>query len=115
MDASDTPERSPWISLSLPPEEQWTLHHVLLDRIERETTAEQTNVDPPAEVVRAFERLDAGETGFTVAQLEAIQAVLAEYHHATTWWELERARLERLLHRVTDLVEQHRATLPAER
>jgi hypothetical protein len=116
MDASDPPEQSLRLALSLPPEEQWTLHHVLLDRIERETTAEQTNADsPPVEVFRAFERLDAGETSFTVAELEAIQAVLAEYHHATTWWELERARLERLLHRVTDLVAQRRTTLPSER
>jgi hypothetical protein len=44
------PDRSqpPAITLSLPPEEHWTLHHVLLDRIDQETTVGDTaGVDPP--------------------------------------------------------------------
>ena len=108
------PDRSqqPAITLSLPPEEQWTLHHVLLDRIDQETTVGDTTevAPPPVEVFRAFETLDAGETSFTIAQLEAIQDVLAEYHHSPTWWEIERPQFEQLLHRTAQLIEQHQAT-----
>lgn len=75
------------MTLSIPLETVWTLHHVLLDRSEKEATepSPASAETPPIEVFRAFERLDAGETSFTIAQLEAIQTVLMEYHHATTW------------------------------
>ena len=104
------------LTLSLPPEEHWTLHHVLLHRIEQELTAEDPlKVDPPpVEVFQAFDTLDSGGTRFTVAQLEAIQTVLGEYHHSATWWKIERPRLEQLLHRITELLEQHQARLPAD-
>lgn len=109
MTLPDTTDRSHRVPLAVSLEEQWTLHHVLLDRIEREATAaEPTAIDPPSlAVFQAFERLDAGETSFTVAQLEAIRAVLTEYRHATGWAP-ERARLEHLLECVTELVGQHR-------
>ena len=111
----DTPLHPPPITLSLPPEEQWTLHHVLLDRIEQEVVAEEPGgIDPPPiEIFQAFEALDAGETSFTLAQLKAMQTVLSEYHHSPTWWELERSQIEQLLHRVTEPIEQHPAALPA--
>ena len=109
---SNRSQQPPAITLSLPLEEQWTLHHVLLDRIDQETTVgDTTEVDPPpVEVFRAFETLDAGETSFTIAQLETIQDVLAEYHHSPTWWEIERPQFEQLLHRTARLIEQHQAT-----
>ena len=102
-------------TLSLPPKEHWTLHYVLLDRIDQETTVGDTaEVDPPpVEVFQAFETLDAGETSFTIAQLEAIQGVLAEYHHSPTWWEIERPQFEQLLSRITELIEQHHAITEA--
>jgi hypothetical protein len=104
------------VTLSLSLEQQWTLHHVLLDRIEQEPTEEPSSDSdpPPVEIFRAFETLDAGDTSLTIAQLEAIQAVLVEYHHATTWWELERARIEQLLHRVSTQLDRHRVTPSAD-
>lgn len=115
MDVPDESREPRSITLSLPPSEHWTLHHVLLDRIERESTAEDPTsiTPPPVEVFQAFETLDSGESSFTIAQLEAIQTVLGEYHHSTTWWELERSRLEQLLHHVTELIEQNRRALPS--
>jgi hypothetical protein len=116
MATSDTPDRPRSVTLSLSSEATWTLHHVLLDRIEQEA-AEATPVSvepPPIEVFQAFERLDAGNTSFTIAQLEAIQTVLVEYHHASTWWELERAGIERLLHRVTRCLNQQHAPCSAD-
>jgi len=110
MATPDPPDRPCTVTLSSPPEAAWTLHHVLLDRIEQKAAERgPVNVEaPPIEVFRAFERLDAGETTFTIAQLDAIQTVLMEYHHATTWWELERAQIEQLLHRVTNCLNQER-------
>ncbi|WP_458188160.1 DUF7853 family protein [Haladaptatus sp. NG-WS-4] len=104
------PLSSSSFTLTLPSDEHWTLHHVLLHRIERELTVDDgTEVDPPPlEIYRSFETLDAGDTRFTIAQLEAIQDVLAEYHHSTTWWEIERSRLERLLHRIARVLEVNR-------
>lgn len=95
------------VALSPPLEERWTLHHVLLDRIEQESTAAKSSeIDPPSiEVYRAFERLDDGETSFTIHQLEAMQAVLSAYHHSPTDWELERPAIEALLERVSDAIE----------
>lgn len=95
-------------ALELPPEEHWTLHHILLHRIEREMRVDDaTAVDPPPlEVFQAFEIIDAGETQFSVGQLEAIQAVLAEYHHSTTWWETERSTLEQLLYQIATVLKE---------
>lgn len=111
----DNPQPARTVTLSLPREKQWTLHHVLLDRIEQEAgTEDPARVDPPpVEVFQAFETLDAGDTTFTVAQLEAIQAELASYHHAPTWI-LERALLEQLLHHVTELLDRQQDALAAE-
>jgi hypothetical protein len=106
-------------TLSLSREEQWTLHHVLLDRLGfgRDTGSPSLGSDlagDGADVRRAFETLDAGgerdEDGYTLAELEAIQCVLAAYHHSPTWWEVERPRLERLLHRVSAAIERGRGS-----
>jgi len=116
MTTSDRPDRSHSVTLSLSHEAQWTLHHILLHRIDWETTETAPMFDEPPsiEVFRVFETLDAGKTSFTLAQLKAIQTVLGEYHHATTWWELERARIEQLLHRVTNCLDQKRPPCSAD-
>jgi hypothetical protein len=102
------------IELTLPADEYWTLHHVLLHRIDRETTAESPTVvdPPPLEIFHAFETLDAGRTTFSISQLEAMQEVLAEYHHSTTWWESERSQLERLLYFIATNLDVNNCTPP---
>ena len=108
---SENPHHVNTVTLPLSSEERWTLHHVLLDRIEQESTAVEPSIvdPPPVEVFQAFEALDDGETSFTIEQLEAVQTTLAEYHHSTTWWETERSQLERLLNHVARPVERHHA------
>lgn len=104
--------RSPQpITLELPSDEQWTLHHILLHRIEREgRTDDATVVDPPPlEIYQAFDIVDAGESQFSVVQLEAIQDILAEYHHAATW-EIERIQVESILHRIATALEEQSET-----
>ena len=102
-------------TLSLTPEQHWTLHHVLLDRIDKESATVTAGADPPpVEVFQAFETLESGKARFTLAQLTAIGEVLAEYHHSPTWWEVERPQLEQLLHYVTHHIEQLESFLYAE-
>lgn len=110
----ETPHCHSSLTLSLSRAEEWTLHHVLLDRIEQEATATEPSEanPPPVEVFTAFETLDVGGTSFTIAQLEAIQAILAEYHHTPTW-EFDRAQIEQLLQRVTEQIDQDQPALPS--
>ncbi|WP_265110615.1 hypothetical protein [Halosolutus halophilus] len=99
---------APSVALSLTRDEEWTLHHVLLDRIEAELTAATTDIDPPPlAVYTAFDTLDAGTTRFTDAELEAMRDVLGEYHHRTDWC-VERDRLEQLLRTLTRALERTR-------
>ena len=111
MSATRHPQRT--VTLSPPLEEQWTLHHVLLDRIDREAEDPSRVDSPPVEAYQAFETLDAGGTSFTIAQLEAMRTILAEYHHSPDW-ERDRTRIERLLRRVSDRLERHRTASSAD-
>ena len=112
MSTESRSSQSQSVVLYLPPDGHWTLHHVLLHRIDRETTADDPVVDPPPlEIFQAFEILDAGRTTFSTGQLEAIQEILAEYHHSTSWWESERSQLERLLHDIATTLDNHRSQL----
>jgi len=93
--------------LSLAAADQWVLHHVLLDRIERARGNDGTPGEdaPPIALYRAFERLDAGTASFGADELAAMQNVLAAYQCATDEWELERAAIERLLREVSTALE----------
>lgn len=106
MSTRPRPSRS--ITLSLSVEERWTLHHVLLHRIEREQiAANPTEIEPPPfEVFQAFETLDEGGTRFTVVQLEATRRVLETYRRMGHWWEIESSRLERLIQHITAALER---------
>ena len=104
---SKPPLPPPSVKLSLTLEQYWTLHHVLLDRIDKQSTEVTADaVPPPLEVFQAFETLESGSAQFTLSQLKAIREVLAEYHHSPTWWEVERPQIEQLLHKVTQLIDQ---------
>jgi hypothetical protein len=90
-------------------EDQWTLHHMLQDRLEREAAAEGPSPLPPqlAEVARAFEALDTGDRRFTVPQLEAIRALLAEYRSSPAW-EDDRESIERLHDEFGEMLDRRR-------
>ncbi|ELY56982.1 DUF7853 family protein [Natronococcus jeotgali] len=112
MSSRSRPTRSTTLSLSH--EERWTLHHVLLHRIEQEeTAADATDVDSPSlELFQAFDTIDDGRLRFTEPQLEAVQRTLAAYQRSTGWWELERSEIESLLEHVATALEVDR--LPAD-
>lgn len=104
---TDQPEQQLIVDLSLPLEEHWKLHHVLLDRLERERAEEElTESGSSGAILQAFETLDTGDTSFTGEQLDVMRTILAEYHHSSHWSVAERSRLERLLHRITIALEE---------
>lgn len=113
MDLPDTPQPPQSVTLSLPFEEHWTLHHVLLDRIDQEAEKPSRADPPPVEVFQAFETLDSGKTNFTIGQLEAIQTILAEYHHSSMW-ESDCSQLEQLLFHVAEQIERHQMAFPTD-
>ena len=96
-------------TIDVPCADQWTLHHVLLDRLEREAARETPSPLPPelVEANRAFETLDAGGRTFTLPHLHALRTVVGEYAHSPAW-EDERERLERLHRRLGASLERHR-------
>ena len=74
-----SPTTNDTVTLSLPQDERWTLHHVLLHRIQWNPTSHniETPDTLPSEVLEAFEVLDEGNTHFSTQQLHAILDVLA--------------------------------------
>lgn len=103
MTARSTSPRS--AELRPPRDEHWTLHHALLHRIERGESDEDAAERAPSRVYRTFEAVDAGDRRFTADELDAMQEVLAAYHHRT-WWEVERPKVEHLLHQVAEALEE---------
>ncbi|MEM4781540.1 MAG: hypothetical protein QXG03_08285 [Halalkalicoccus sp.] len=88
-------------TLPLSREEQWTLHSVLLQQIDRERTARDPSAidPPPLEVFQAFETLDSGNDAFTRRQRLAIAETLTDYADRTDLGPDGRRRLERLAER----------------
>lgn len=104
------------VTLPLTREEEWTLHHVLLDQIVQESIAEETSCDdtPPAGVYQAFESLDTGETTFTIDQLRAVHKTLTEYLHTTETENIEYTRIEQIHHHISERLDDHNAAPSAE-
>lgn len=100
MSASSSDGEAATVSLS--PTEQWTLHHLLLHQLEQAATESGDTEEMSEVLLDAFETIDRGEQQFTHAELQAVQSVLAQYHHSTSWWELERSQIERVLHQVAE-------------
>ena len=66
------------LTFSLSRDEAWTVHHVVLDRIEAEATA--TDREPPSiDVFRVFEKLENGTAQFTRTELQALRFELDSY------------------------------------
>lgn len=95
------------VPLELTRAECWTLHHVLLERLDAELTAtDPTAIEPPPlAVYRAFDTLETDGPCFTVTELTALTDVLARAH-AQPAWAAERDRLEQLLQTCTRALEQ---------
>lgn len=101
------PRTSPTVSLELTRTQEWTLHHVLLDRIEEgDEQSTGTASIPSLAIYRAFDRLDVGYQRFTMDELEEMQTLLGEYQRSTSWWEAERGEIEEVLQRIAVRIDE---------
>lgn len=116
MSSADHVDRSRSFTLWLPFEHQWTLHHLLLDRIQGGTEGgRQTEGPHQVDVYEAFEILDGGDLRFTVDQVEAMQRVLRTSRHSVTSGQGQRDRIDQLLDRLSIPLAKHRSTAQADR
>lgn len=97
------------IRLDLSREEQWVLHHVLLDRIELETRAPADTDPPPLGVFQMFEKLDAHTDTemqqFTPGELRCLREELRQYATESNIPERDQDVVTRLLSRVAEVVD----------
>lgn len=84
-------------TLDLSREEQWVLHHVLLDRIELEAQAPADTDPPPITVYRVFEKLEAGTHQFSRYERQGLRDELHKYAEAMNTPERDQPIVERLL------------------
>ncbi len=96
------------VTLTLQREDLWTLHHVLLERLEAEQTSPEPGAidPPPLAVCRVFDTLEAGRTRVRIADLETVTKVL-RHDGACPPWCLDCDRLAALCNQLTELCEQH--------
>lgn len=88
------------LRLDLTLNERWTLHHRILDRIEREMTSADVS-PPPIEVYRVFDKLETGTDRFTADELRGVRSELEEAFSSDL-----PARDERALRTVLDRIDE---------
>lgn len=94
MATLNEPSRS---TLNLSREEQWVLHHVMLDRIELELHAPETTDPPSIAVYRVFEKLENGIHRFSQRERQCIKEELQQYADAAETPSQDRPIADRIL------------------
>jgi len=69
----------PLVPLRLPSREQWVLHRLLGDRIERARRSPRTTPPPDPDVKGAFRKVESGSLLYTVPELQRTREYLAAY------------------------------------
>lgn len=93
----DDPNRQLEHVFDLSREEQWVLHHVILDRLELEAQAPADTDAPPLAVYRVFEKLDSGMYQFSECEHERLKDELRKYIEYAETPERDRSVAEHLL------------------
>lgn len=106
------PDDTP-VQLPLAPDELWTLHHVLLDRLESERRSPTTVEPPPIEVFDAFEKIEAGESDFTAREVRFVRAELRRYVAGPAGPPPDRAVAERVIDRITTALARRGSSQPS--
>ncbi|TYL37913.1 hypothetical protein CV102_14395 [Natronococcus pandeyae] len=78
-------------------EEQWVLHHTLLDRMESEVRSPADTDPPPLAVYRVFEKLEAGTHRFSQRERRCLRDELRQCVAAAETPDRDRPIAERLL------------------
>lgn len=89
--------------LSLSPEEQWVLHHVLQQRIDCEHR-HSSKEPPPIEVFSAFDKIDSGRTMFTTTELCHVHTQLVHRLEAGNVPESDRRAIKAILEQLTNVL-----------
>lgn len=84
-------------ALDLSRDEQWILHHVVLDRMELEAQAPADTDAPPVALYRVFEKLEAGTYRFSQREYDCLRDEVREYVECAETPERDRPVAERLL------------------
>ena len=87
------------LSLTLTREEEWVLHHLMLDRMELE--ARSTEPDPPSvDIYRIFDKLEGDTHWFTSRECRLLREKLGRYAEARDTPDRDRPTARRLLERL---------------
>ena len=98
----------PLVPLRLPSREQWVLHHVLVDRIERSRRYPWSVPPPPREIREALRKLESGSLLFTVPELQRVREALAGYLRTGSVAPGERREIGRVARRVDEALSRRR-------
>lgn len=83
--------------LELSREEQWMLHHVMLDRMELEARSPAETDPPPVAVYRVFEKLETGTHRFSRCERRCLRAELCQHAEAMDTPERDRPLATQIL------------------
>lgn len=89
-------------TIDLSREEQWVLHHVMLNRMELEVQAPADTDPPPIAVYRVFEKLEAGTHRFSQCERQCLRDELHQYVGAMETPERDRPVAEQLLDKLQE-------------
>ena len=89
------------VTLDLSREEQWVIHHVMLNRIELELHAPETTDPPSITVYRVFEKPENSVHHFSEQEHQCIKAELQQYADAAETPSQDRPTARRILNRLS--------------
>lgn len=90
------------VPLRLPSREQWVLHHVLSDRIERSRRSPATAPPPPREVESVFQKVESGSLLLTVPEIRRTREALITYLREDGVPPRERREVGHIVERIDD-------------
>ena len=98
----------PLVPLRLSSREQWVLHHVLSNRIDRPRRAPGRAPPPAPEIHQALRKIESGTTFYTVPELRRTREALTAYLRNGTVAAGERREVGHLLERIDDALARRR-------
>lgn len=88
------------LTLSLSREEQWVVHHVMLDRMELEAQAPAETDPPPLDVYRIFEKLEGGIHWFSQRECQCLRNELSQYAEEKSTPDRDKPITEQILNQL---------------
>ena len=99
---ASTSGEPPLVPLSLPSQEQWVLHRVLSDMLDRSRRSPGTTPPPHPDVYRTVRKVEAGSLLFTVSELRIAREALVASREAGRAADGERRRVAEVVERIDD-------------